>query len=219
MGRYSSVQAYADNHAGVRKVTYEQASAAGGGGGEAAAKASVQPEKVVNPYGSTAGAGSGDFHVYRHARNRELQRQQHMDLTAAEQEAEELFQNEQAKNKEWEESRTAKRRKKRERQKNVKKRKLNLAKAGINMNGFVDSTEDQSEDDEFQYTPGEALATVVVGGMSDDSKACATCTETQISAIPNDGSFLEMMKLQQEQQKQPPKEAQQRIGGDADKIE
>lgn len=221
MGRFSSVQAYADNHTGVRKVPYEQASgqhaAAAGGGADPAPKMvgarGVKPEKVVNPYGSTAGAGSGDFHVYRHARNRELQRQKHMELTADEQKAEELFQREQAKNKKWEEERTAKRRKKRDRQKNAKKCKQNLAKAGIILHAGV-STEDQSDEDEFQYSPGEALAPVVMveTTQSDESKPTSTEEERIILDIPNDGSFLEMMKLklkqpEVEQPKQPPTEA------------
>jgi Protein of unknown function (DUF1168) len=220
MGRYSSVQAYADNHTGVRKVPYEQASG-GGGGGEV--KGGVKPEKVVNPYGSTAGAGSGDFHVYRHARNRELQRQQHMDLTAAEQEAEELFRRNQEENKEWEEERTAKRRKKRERQKNVKKRKQNLAKAGINVHAsaFADEQGGNDNEDEFQYTPGEALAPVelVDEKRTNESKLPAADTE-EITEIPNDGSFLEMMKqkLQQEQQQkqQPPTEEHKQKAADDD---
>jgi hypothetical protein len=35
--------------------------------------------QVVNPYGSTAGAGSGEFHVSRHARSREMMRIQQLD--------------------------------------------------------------------------------------------------------------------------------------------
>jgi len=134
MGRYSTVQAYADNNTGVRKVPYEQAAAAASsssGDNKQQAAAAPRPEKVVNPYGSTAGAGSGEFHVYRHARNREMQRQKLMELSAAEQEAEEKFRQEMEANQQWEEERTAKRRRKRERQKNAKKRKQNLAKAGI----------------------------------------------------------------------------------------
>ena len=42
-------------------------------------------EKVVNPYGSTAGAGSGEFHVYRHARARELSRWKQLDKEEQEQ--------------------------------------------------------------------------------------------------------------------------------------
>ena len=39
----------------------------------------VITEKVLNPYGSTAGAGSGEFHTYRHGRTRELSRLSAMD--------------------------------------------------------------------------------------------------------------------------------------------
>ena len=166
MGRYSTVQAYADNNTGVRKVPYEQAAAAAssssGDNKQQAAAVAPRPEKVVNPYGSTAGAGSGEFHVYRHARNREMQRQKLMELSAAEQEAEERFREEMEANQQWEEERTAKRRRKRERQKNAKKRKENLAKAGIldttggGGNAAAAATANE-DDEEFTYTPGEAL--------------------------------------------------------------
>lgn len=179
MGRYSTVQAYADNHSGIRKVPYEQAAAAatsdGGGNTSTTTRAFVPPEKVVNPYGSTAGAGSGEFHVYRHARNRELQRQKYMELSAQEQQAEDQFREQLKKNAVWEEERTAKRRKKRERQKNAKKRKENLAKLGIGSGGknpgmvvadddddndTLDKEEEVAQDPEFTYTPGEALAPI-----------------------------------------------------------
>lgn len=198
MGRFSTVQAYADNHTNVQKVSYEQATS--GGNGETKKASFVQPEKVVNPYGSTAGAGSGDFHVYRHSRNRELLRQKNMDLTAAEQEADRLYQEELMRNKEWEDDRTKKRRNKRERQKNVKKRKANLMKAGIAVGGaMVDASDDQDDEDEFHYTPGKALepleATETAGS---DTLKQGTVSESETTApIPNDGSFLATMKLKQ----------------------
>lgn len=197
MGRYSSVQAYADNNTGVRKVPYEQAAAASGG----EPKAFVQPEKVVNPYGSTAGAGSGDFHVYRHARNRELQRQKNMELSAQEQEAEEKFQKEQAANKQWEEERTAKRRKKRERQKSAKKRKQNLAKAGIAVNDSATCDTNEVIKDEFTYTPGETIAPVEEKKDA-SQQPCNESVPVPEKPIPNDGSFLEMMKQKLEAQQQ-----------------
>ena len=220
MGRYSSVQAYADNNAGVRKVPYEQAAAAASSDGSKK-PAAVKPEKVVNPYGSTAGAGSGDFHVYRHARNRELQRQQQMELSAVEQEAEEKFQHEQAANRKWEEERTAKRRRKRERQKNAKKRKENLAKAGIvsdaTSGGGVRAVtgEEHAEQEQFTYTPGDALKPLDEEDEVDDEDNSQTskekeAAESNLNLPPNDGSFLDMMKQKlAEQQNGATEKAQQ----------
>ena len=44
-----------------------------------------------NPYGSTAGAGSGEFHVYRHARAREMMRTQELDEEEAKLHADKEF--------------------------------------------------------------------------------------------------------------------------------
>ncbi|ACI65815.1 predicted protein [Phaeodactylum tricornutum CCAP 1055/1] len=185
MGRYSSVQAYADNTSGMRSVPYEQAKGTTGSSesGTAQPKASiVKPEKVVNPYGSTAGAGSGEFHVYRHARSREMQRM--AQLTEAEEEArkDREFEDELRSYQTEEERRTARKRRKRQREKEAKLRKKTLAKIGISTSscGAVDQIEKSSYEEESTYTRVPDTATA----------------EKKTESIPNDGSFLERMKTQ-----------------------
>ncbi|XP_036165238.1 PRKR-interacting protein 1 isoform X2 [Myotis myotis] len=71
------------------------------------------PEFVRDVMGSSAGAGSGEFHVYRHLRRREYQRQDYMDAMAEKQKLDVEFQKRLERNKIAAEEQTAKRRKKR----------------------------------------------------------------------------------------------------------
>ena len=203
MGRYSTVQAYADNNANMRAVSYEQAT-----GSSEVKKGAVKAEKVSNPYGSTAGAGSGEFHVYRHARSREMERWNRIDQKEKFEQEEQEFLDKQHQAEEESLSKTEKNRRKRQRQKEAKMRKKNLELSGVaavvvaegdsqkknapseqqRQNGRVD-------DEEFTYKPVAQQQQDDDG--DDDKKLPATESDgaTEAAAvIPNDGSFLEMMK-------------------------
>ncbi|XP_043818741.1 PRKR-interacting protein 1 [Dromiciops gliroides] len=84
------------------------------------------PEFVRDVMGSSAGAGSGEFHVYRHLRRREYQRQDFMDAMAEKQKMDAEFQERLQRNKVTAEEQTAKRRKKRQK---LKEKKLLAKKA------------------------------------------------------------------------------------------
>ena len=73
MGRYTTVQTFSDNNPSVVKVPYDEKAASSNtssDGGERGDEhgSGYKVEKVNNVSGSTAGAGSGDFHHYRHTR-------------------------------------------------------------------------------------------------------------------------------------------------------
>ncbi|XP_077150555.1 PRKR-interacting protein 1 [Ranitomeya variabilis] len=88
------------------------------------------PEFVRDVMGSSAGAGSGEFHVYRHLRRREYQRQDFMDSLSEKQKLDEDFQKKLRENQIQAEERTAKRRLKRLKNKEKKKMKKTEGKAG-----------------------------------------------------------------------------------------
>ena len=190
MGRYSSVQSYADNNQAVRSIPYEQAT-----GSAEPKKGKVVTEKVHNPYGSTAGAGSGEFHIYRHARARELERWKSIDEDEQERLAEEAFQQELLQCKTEEERKTAKRRRKRQREKEAKMRKKNLKAAGIDLSAAPAGSTNKKDEEEFTYVPlAEQKAEDEKKEESDDTKQPSGADEPVNEDIPNDGSFLEMMK-------------------------
>ncbi|KAJ7407355.1 PRKR-interacting protein 1 like protein [Pitangus sulphuratus] len=83
------------------------------------------PTYVFFAAGSSAGAGSGEFHVYRHLRRREYQRQDFMDAMAEKQRLDEEFQKKLERNKMIAEEQTAKRRRKRQK---LKEKKLQAKK-------------------------------------------------------------------------------------------
>lgn len=76
------------------------------------------PEIVANVQGSSAGAGSGEFHVYKASRRREYERLRAMDEEAKKGEDDEKWAREERERKEKDEERTRKNREKRNKKKN-----------------------------------------------------------------------------------------------------
>ena len=118
-----------------------------GGGGK------VQTERVENVMGSSAGAGSGEFHMYLNSRNREKARMENIDTQRQKEEEDRAFQEKLALNKKMSEDRVQKNAKKRQK---AKARKDNFKKKqkteGIGSNGAVksgdESGSDQNSDEE-----------------------------------------------------------------------
>lgn len=206
MGRYTTVQAYADNNANMRSVSYEQAT-----GSSESKKAGVKADKVVNPYGSTAGAGSGEFHIYRHARSREMSRIKQLTEQDREKQLDAEFEAKISQYKTEEERKTARRRRKRQREKEAKSRKKNMKLGGVGLHdedgegGNSSRNGGSGDEEEFEYTPIHACSKKQdgVGKNSDNSVppvAAGECGGASIQGTPptapfaNDGSFLEMMK-------------------------
>jgi hypothetical protein len=111
------------------------------------------PEFVRNIWGSSAGAGSGDFHVYRGIRRREYARQKFMNIKAKKDELDEDFQKRLAEHKKAAIERTdkkrAKRMKKKQKAKNAKKKKLNQKKTqSANGKDESESSEESESEEE-----------------------------------------------------------------------
>lgn len=73
--------------------------------------------------GSSAGAGSGEFHVYRHLRRKEYSRQKNIQAMSIKEQQDQEFQSKLEENKRISQERTAKRRAKRLKKKNEQKNK------------------------------------------------------------------------------------------------
>lgn len=101
------------------------------------------PEFVRDVMGSSAGAGSGEFHVYRHLRRREYQRQDFLDKMSEKQNADQNYLDKVEQNKKAAEERTAKRRKKRDK---LKQKKLMAKKAKMESKDKKEDEEDSSSD-------------------------------------------------------------------------
>lgn len=98
------------------------------------------PEIVANVQGSSAGAGSGEFHVYKASRRREYERLRVMDEEARKEEDDEKWAREERERKERDEERTRKKREKRNKKKNAGKGKANG-------NGVAEKTNGHDADD------------------------------------------------------------------------
>lgn len=88
------------------------------------------PEIVANVQGSSAGAGSGEFHVYKASRRREYERLRLMDEEVKKEEDEKAFQERKAEQEKKDREKTDKNRAKREKAKARKARQKNGQKGG-----------------------------------------------------------------------------------------
>ncbi|KAM4633257.1 PRKR-interacting protein 1 homolog [Polymixia lowei] len=105
------------------------------------------PEFVRDVMGSSAGAGSGEFHVYRHLRRREYQRQDFLDRIAEKQDKDQEYLDKVELNKQSAEERTAKRRRKRDKLKQ-KKMMVKKAKQDAEKDGEDDEEESRASSEE-----------------------------------------------------------------------
>ena len=87
---------------------------------EAKASMAPPPEIVANVQGSSAGAGSGEFHVYKASRRREYERLRAMDEEAAKEEGDAKWEEERRRKKDEDEERLRKNRGKRNKRKKGK---------------------------------------------------------------------------------------------------
>eukprot|EP00729_Bicosta_minor_P008504 gene8504-30820_t len=97
--------------------------------------------------GSTAGAGSGEFHVYRQTKEKEHKRLQHMDAQAAETKAKSDYEAKKRRLAEEDESKTAKKRAKRQRLKRNQeeaKRKQKMADERAKLKAEADKEESEA---------------------------------------------------------------------------
>lgn len=99
----------------------------------------VPPSFIRNVMGSSAGAGSGEFHVYRHLRRKEYARQKHMKLLSEREILDMEFQEKLEENKRIAEEKTNKKREKRQKKKCKQKNKAKKPKI----------EEQKSEDEEL----------------------------------------------------------------------
>ncbi|KAL1140540.1 hypothetical protein AAG570_000470 [Ranatra chinensis] len=107
------------------------------------------PEFVRNVMGSSAGAGSGEFHVYRHLRRKEYSRQKYIQEKSEKTKLDEAYQQKVIENKLAAEARTAKKRLKR-----LKKKAKRQKNAGKSKEKDIEtSPTDESSEEEEKITP------------------------------------------------------------------
>ncbi|KAL0838747.1 hypothetical protein ABMA28_016801 [Loxostege sticticalis] len=105
------------------------------------------PDFVRNVMGSSAGAGSGEFHVYRHLRRKEYARQKFIQEKSEKEKLDEEYHKKIEENRRLAEEKTAKKRAKRlKKKKNAKQKKKNPGTN--NEKQSVSSQSDNSSDEE-----------------------------------------------------------------------
>jgi len=131
MPRHSSFQLYSDTNTKVVNETPTAADIGQRGVGiiNEGPKQKIVTEKIVNVMGSTAGAGSCEFHLYISARNREIFRMEEIERKKVLEEESAEYGKKVEKNKREADERTAKNAEKRKRKREKEKAKASEMKS------------------------------------------------------------------------------------------
>lgn len=135
------------------------------------------PEFVRNVMGSSAGAGSGEFHVYRHLRRKEYARQKHIDQSAREDQLDVEFRERVERNRREAEERTAKKRAKRLRRKQRIKERKTAGKATASSHSERDDETSSEEDEDDQGAKGTSADAEETAAPTDAALTTADAEE------------------------------------------
>ncbi|DBA03234.1 TPA: hypothetical protein N0F65_011593 [Lagenidium giganteum] len=199
MGRYTTVQTYTDQDAKIAAISYSTATAnaavESGARSVSSAAAPATSEKaeskgddkfhfnrVDNVAGSSAGAGSGEFHMYRASRRREMDRVANMEKEHAARMAQEEFEAKRKRDAEEFAERANKRAEKRRR------RKANAKAKPIESNSKASDDAEAGND-----ATSKKKADTATSESTANEEETIPETPGGVPAIPNDGSFLERM--------------------------
>ncbi|XP_062597340.1 PRKR-interacting protein 1 homolog [Saccostrea cucullata] len=127
-------------------------------------------EFIRNVWGSSAGAGSGDFHVYRGVRRREYARQKFIDEKAERMEKDEEFHKKVEENQKAAEERTAKKRAKRNKKKQKQKAKKSRGTEEKEENKSEEEDSDEEEDENKEEEDRSKESDKEVKGESKEEK-------------------------------------------------
>jgi len=179
MGKYTSAKSFDDNSSELAQAPTDEQK-------DAASKVDVL--QVQNTMGSTAGAGSGEFHMYRASRRREMNRIEKMDVDARKKEEIDAFETRKRERAEGAEAQHQKRADKRRKKKDKKKGKTGAAGGGgaASMNG---AGAGGGEEEEGEEEAEEEVLVVGPQGMPAGHEAYIKGTEeaarAQIKHVDN----------------------------------
>ncbi|XP_013145223.1 PREDICTED: PRKR-interacting protein 1 homolog [Papilio polytes] len=105
------------------------------------------PDFVRNVMGSSAGAGSGEFHVYRHLRRKEYARQKFIQEKSEKEKLDDEYHRKIEENRKAAEDKTAKKRAKRLKKKQKAKSKIKKPKTGNEQSSQSESDKNSDESD------------------------------------------------------------------------